>query len=121
LLEITRLDDDAVVVLRVAGLLGGPEVATLQAAIVEAVVGDHADELVIDLAGVDRLGVCGHLVLVTSYVVAVEYGAAFRVISARGPVLAELRANHTFDMLADSGDLGALLLAVVRRPAQVWG
>ncbi|MFD1364491.1 STAS domain-containing protein [Actinoplanes sichuanensis] len=121
MLEITRLDDDAATVLRVVGLLGGSEVATLQAAIVEAVVGDHSDELVVDLAGVDRLGVCGHHVLVTGYIVAVEYGAAFRVINARGPVLCELRANHTFDMLADSRDLGALLLAVVRQPAQVWG
>lgn len=121
MLEVTRLDDDAAVVLRVAGLLGGPEVVMLQAAIVEAVVGDRADELVVDIAGVDRLGVCGHHVLVTGYVVAVEYGAVFRVINARGAVLAELQAKHTFDMLADSRDLGALLLALVRQPVPVWG
>ncbi|TWJ25142.1 hypothetical protein JD76_05305 [Micromonospora endolithica] len=115
MLEITRFADDAAVVLRVAGLLGGPDVVMLRAAIVKAVVGDQADELVVDLAGVDRLGVCGHHVLVTGYVVAVDYGAAFRVINARGPVLSELQTNHTFDMLADSRDLGALLLALLRR------
>jgi len=92
-------------------------VVTLQTMIFGAITEEWADELIVDLDGVDFLGAEGHWVLVSGYVVAVEYGTTYRVVNAGGQVLAGLQANRTSDMLADSHDLGALLLALLSRPA----
>jgi anti-anti-sigma regulatory factor len=118
-LGIERLVGDAVVRLGLAGELRGPDVVTLQRVIFEAIVRDWADELIVDLDGVDGLGADGHGVLVSGYVVAVEYGTTYRVINAHGQVRARLRADQTFDLLADSRDLGALLVALLSRPVSV--
>ncbi|MCW6008221.1 hypothetical protein K1W54_27300 [Micromonospora sp. CPCC 205371] len=114
---MTRRVGDASISLDLVGELRGPDVVTLQTMIFQAIIEGLADELVVDLDGVDFLGADGHQVLVSGYVVAAEYGTTYRVINARAQVLATLQANQTADMLADSRDLGALLLAVLSRPA----
>ncbi|GAA4475606.1 STAS domain-containing protein [Phytohabitans houttuyneae] len=114
---ITRRAGDAVIGVDLAGELSGPDVVTLQTMIFEAIIEGSPDELIVDLGGVVFLGADGHRALVSGYVVAVEYGTTYRVVSARDQVLGTLRANQTSEMLADSRDLGALLLALLSRPA----
>jgi anti-anti-sigma regulatory factor len=116
-LGITRLAGDAAIRLDLVGELCGPDVVTLQTMIFKAILEQPSDELVVDLGRVDILGADGHEVLVSGYVVAVEYGATYRVVNARGQVLAALQAHQTADMLSDSRDLGALVLALLQRPA----
>jgi len=108
---------DNVISVDLSGELRGLAVVKLQTMIFESIVAGLPDELVVDLEEVSFLGCDGHWALVSGYVVAVEYGTSYRVVNARGQVRSTLQANQTLDMLADSRDIGALLQALLRRPA----
>jgi hypothetical protein len=54
----------------------------------------------------------------SGYVAAVEHGTAYRVVGAAGAVRGTLRDAGVLDVLADSDDLGALMLSVLRLPAE---
>jgi Low affinity iron permease len=64
-------------------------------------------------AGVSWLDEAGLTALVWGYAAAIDYGSTYRVINSQGRVRRVLRATGTLDVLADSDDLGALLVAVL--------
>jgi hypothetical protein len=53
---------------------------------------------------------------VAGYVTATDYGTTYRVLNAHGSARHTLQTTATIDVLADSNDLGALLLAVLDHP-----
>lgn len=112
-----RLVGDAVILLDLAGELRGADVVTLQGMIFEAILGRLPDELVVNLDGVSFLSGEGRWVLVSGYVVAIEYGVSYRVVNARDQARSTLEVNRTLDVLADSDDLGALVAALLTLPA----
>jgi anti-anti-sigma regulatory factor len=115
-LGITRTTGDTTTRLDLAGELHGPDTVTLQATIFEVIIEGSPDELTIDLDRVALLGADGHRALVPGYIVAVEFGTAYHVVNAHAPVLDTLQSQHTYDMLTDSRDLGALQSALLSRP-----
>jgi anti-anti-sigma regulatory factor len=74
---------------------------------------DRPDELIIDLDAVVRLSTGTLAALICGYVTAIEYGTSYRVVNAHDEVRQAMQATGTLDMLADSEDTGALLLAVL--------
>jgi hypothetical protein len=79
-----------------------------------AILAGKPDELQISLDAVSALSDPGVQVLMSGYVVAIDYGTRYRVRGARSQVRAGLQALGILDALGDSDDLGALLLAVLR-------
>ena len=51
------------------------------------------------------------------YVAAIQHGTSYRVVGAHGSVRHVLQRTGMSDVLADSDDLGALMVAVLLRPA----
>ena len=97
------------------GDLHGAAVAQLLTAIVEVIVVDWPDELVIDLDLVVALSPGSVQVLMAGYLAAIERGVSYRVVNARGHALHVLRADGIADVLADSDDIAALMIAVLTR------
>jgi anti-sigma B factor antagonist len=116
-----RCVSGASVRLELAGDVRGMVAELLTAMILDAIVTDLADEVHVDLDGVTFLDHSGVLALVCGYVAAVEFGTAYRVVNAREQVHRTLRATGVLDALADSNDLGALLLALLTLPPQSRG
>lgn len=108
--------DGANVRLDFAGDIRGDASSQLATMVLEALFVDLADELQVDLGAAGYLDRAGVAALVSGYVAAVESGAIYRVVNARGQVQRTLRAKGLLDMLADSQDLGALLLALLTMP-----
>ncbi|WP_157631905.1 STAS domain-containing protein [Catelliglobosispora koreensis] len=102
--------------LELAGDVRGVAAEQLTPMILEAIVAGWADELHVDLDAVTYLDGAGVLALVCGYVAAVECGSAYRVVNARGQAQRTLEATGVVEMLADSEDLGALVLALLSRP-----
>ena len=81
--------------------------------ILEAIIVDLADELIIDLDAVVCLSVAGLEALIAGYRTAIEYGTSYRVVNAHALGRRGMLTTETLDMLADSNDIGALLLALL--------
>jgi anti-anti-sigma regulatory factor len=99
----------------VTGVLLGTAADRLRSALGHVITHDRPDHLHIDLSGVRSLGDSGLYALLWGYTTAIEYGTAYRVTGAHGAALAVLRTTGTLEVLADSDDLGALLLATITR------
>lgn len=81
--------------------------------LLEVIVVDRPDELIIDLDAVVRLSTAALAALICGYVAAIEYGTSYRVVNAHGEVRQAMQATGILDMLADSDDTRALLLALL--------
>ena len=84
--------------------------------IIDAIVVDLADELVIDLGAVGFLDPAGVWVLIGGYEAAMDCGTVYRVVNARDQVHHALDAIGMVEVLADSQDVGAVLLALAALP-----
>jgi hypothetical protein len=102
--------------LDVRGRVLGAAAADLQSLITEAIVARRPDTLMINLHHVTALSVTGVRALLVGYVVAIDHGTSYRVLHAHGQAHYVLQATGTMDVLADSDDLGALILAVLTLP-----
>jgi anti-anti-sigma factor len=102
--------------LELAGDVRGAVAELLTPMIFDAIVADWADELHVDLDAVTYLDSAGVMALVCGYVAAVECGSVYRVVNARGQVLRTLEAIGVMEVLANSEDLGALVLALLTLP-----
>lgn len=110
---MTDRSDCAAVRLDLAGEIVGAAVAHVRLMILEAIIIDRPAELVIDLNAVSWLSAPGLAALVCGYVTAVDYGTSYRVVNAHAEVRRTMQATGTLDMLADSDDIAALLLALL--------
>lgn len=110
-------DDDATVWLDLVGDLCGVAAETLRAEVVQTIVVDLPDRLFVDLDSVSGLDMAGVTALMSGYLAAIDYGVWYRVAGAHGRVREVLHTTGTLDVLADSDDLGGLLLAVALCPA----
>jgi anti-anti-sigma regulatory factor len=97
----------------VRGQVIGAAAVDLRLLIVEVIVGRLPDSLLINLHQVTALSVAGVHGLVVGYITAIDNGTTYRVLNAHGPARRVLQTTATIDVLADSNDLGALLLAVL--------
>jgi len=111
-----RCVNGAVVRLDLAGEVRGPVLRQLATLIVDAVVVDLTDELVIDLDAVSFLDPAGVGVLIWGYEAAMDCGTLYRVVNPRDQVHRALAAIGMVDVLADSQDIGAVLLALLTLP-----
>ncbi|HEY3690135.1 MAG TPA: STAS domain-containing protein [Pseudonocardiaceae bacterium] len=102
----------AAVRLDVHGQVVGAAVDDLTLLIITTIVGEAPDMLLIDLRHVTALSGNGVRALLTGYATAIDYGTSFHVVHASGTARYSLQLTGTLDLLADSNDLGALLLAV---------
>ncbi|WIV59153.1 STAS domain-containing protein [Amycolatopsis nalaikhensis] len=93
------------------------EAATLTALIIDTVAMELPTTLLIDLRHVTALDFAGLRALLAGYRAAVDHGTSYHLLHAEGPARDLLQATGTLDMLADSDDLGALMLAVLTQPS----
>ncbi len=115
-LHTRRCVDGAVVRLHLAGEVRGPAAGQLLALVLATVVVERADDLVIDLDAVGFLDPTGVWALLYGYGAAVEYGTVYRVLNAHGQPHRALRATGMLDVLRDSQDTGAALVALALLP-----
>lgn len=111
-----RYVDGVVVQLDLAGEVRGAGVYQLVALICDVIVDDVADELIIDLDAVNSLDPVGVWVLICGYEVTMECGIVYRVLNPRGQARQALQAAGMLEVLADSEDVGAMLLALASLP-----
>ncbi|MDT7803931.1 MAG: hypothetical protein QOI78_7364 [Actinomycetota bacterium] len=93
----------------VLGAASGP----LRSRLADLIVVEGPEVLLINLAQVTAMSSAGIHALMFGYTTAVDHGTSYRVRHARGEVRRVLQLAGVLDMLADSDDLGALLLAEV--------
>ncbi|WP_414938191.1 hypothetical protein [Amycolatopsis sp. cmx-11-51] len=105
--------------LDVLGPVLGPATVSLQKLIIGVIVSNVPETLVINLGRTTALSLAGVNTLLTGYTTAIDYGTNYRVLHAHGPVLDILHSTGTREVLADSNDLGALLLAALLSPVTV--
>ncbi|MFE9750223.1 STAS domain-containing protein [Saccharothrix saharensis] len=103
------------------GHLRSLEAHRLGSTLVRTIVVDLPDRLQVDLQSVVSIDFAGVHALLSRYATAIEYGTRYRVADSDPEVGRVLRATDTFDLLGDSEDLGALLLAVLTRPVSHTG
>jgi anti-anti-sigma regulatory factor len=108
--------DGRVVRLDLVGDLRQTAAEPLCSALVTMLEAEPLDELLVGLDAVVALDVAGVTALMAGYVAAVDCGTVYRVRGAHGPVRRVLHDTGTLDVLADSDDLAALLLAVLKLP-----
>jgi anti-anti-sigma regulatory factor len=100
----------------VRGQVLGAAAADLRLLIVDVIVDRLPDSLLINLHQVTALSVAGVRGLVAGYITAIDNGTTYRVLNAHGQARRILQSTATIDVLADSNDLGSLLLAVLGIP-----
>jgi anti-anti-sigma factor len=105
--------DDHVIRLDVAGEIRGAAVAQLELSLLAVIIADSPRELVIDLHPATWLSDTGVNALVTGYTVAIEYGTLYRVTNAHHDVRRALQIAGVHDLLTNSDDVGALVLALL--------
>jgi len=103
--------------LDVRGQVLGAAATALEVLIIEAIVVRLPDTFLISLRHATALSIPGVRALLTGYITAVDYGTFYRVLHARGSVHHVLRATGTLEVLADSEDLGALMVARLALPS----
>jgi anti-anti-sigma factor len=111
----THHGDRSAVRLDLVGDLHGGAVAQLRLRLrlLETTIIERPDELIIDLGAVSCLSGAGLAALVCGYVAAMDYGTWYRVVNAHHDVRDVIEASGMLDMLTDSEDIGALLLALL--------
>jgi anti-anti-sigma factor len=109
----TEHGDGSAVRLDLAGDLHGCATAQLRLRLVETIIIERPDELIIDLGALNGLSSAGLAALICGYVAAIDYGTSYRVVNARHDVRRVIEESGTLDMLADSDDVGSLLLALL--------
>lgn len=110
--------DATVVRLDLVGAFPGRGAERVGQMIAEAIVVNRPDKLIVDLDAVVSLSFAGVQALVSAYVTAIDFGTSYHVINAHGAVRRMLRDTGTLEVLADSEDLGALLLALLVLPVR---
>lgn len=113
----THHRDGPVIRLHAVGRLQGVAARQFRLWIIEVIVVQWPDELVVDLDAVVCLSNAGVDALVSGYLTAIEHGTFYRVVNAHHQVRRVLRATGTLDLLADSEDIGSLVLALLSLPA----
>lgn len=108
--------DDTTVRFVLAGDLRGPAAEMLRTELVQSIAQDRPDRLLVDLDSVSDLDVAGVAALMAGYLAAIDHGVSYQVTRAHGRTREMLHTTGTLDVLADSDDLGALLLAIALRP-----
>ena len=108
--------DSSAIRLELVGELGDGTTVALQRMILDVVVDSLPGELLLDLDGVTVLGRDAVIALVSGYAAAIECGVVYRVVNAHRQPLATMQATGTLEVLANSEDIGALLVAVLIRP-----
>jgi anti-anti-sigma factor len=106
-------DQQSGIRLAIVGAVHGVAAGRVRSVLAHLITVTRPDLLRVDLAGVSWLDEAGLTALVWGYAAAIDYGSTFRVINSQGRVRRVLRATGTLDVLADSDDLGALLIAVL--------
>lgn len=109
-------DGVRIIRLDLSGDLSGVAVEPLRLLVVHTISDDQPDELLINLDAVTALDAAGVEALISGYVTAIEHGSSYRVVNAHGAVRRVLNVTGTLDVLADSDDLGSLLLTALRSP-----
>jgi anti-anti-sigma factor len=113
-LSITACHDQQTGIrLAIVGAVQGTAAGRVRSALAHLITVTRPDLLRVDLAGVSWLDEAGLSALVWGYAAAIDYGSTYRVINSRGDVRHLLRATGILDVLTDSDDLGALLIAVL--------
>ncbi|WP_326948665.1 STAS domain-containing protein [Amycolatopsis sp. NBC_01307] len=85
----------------------------LRSQLSDLIVVEGAEVLLISLAQVTAMSSAGVHALMFGYTTAVDHGTSYRVRHACGGVRRVLQLAGVLDVLADSDDLGALLLATM--------
>jgi anti-anti-sigma factor len=115
-----RWTSDVDVELNLAGdLLSEGFSLSLQSQISGLIVADHPELLRINLEQVTALSSAGIRTLIDGYSTAISHGTSYQVRHARGAVRRVLKLAGVLSMLADSDDVGALLLATMECNASV--
>jgi anti-anti-sigma regulatory factor len=107
--------DGSVARIGVAGQVRGAAATRMQLTILEVIIVEFPGELVIDLHAATGLSNTGVDALVTGDTLAIEYGSLYRIINAQHHVRHALQATGVHDVLRDSDDIGALVLALGSR------
>ncbi len=94
-----------------------PAVGRLHMMLIEVILVDLPAHLIVDLGAVTYLSHPGIVMLAHSCGTAVEYGTGYRVVGARDQARQALHDSGVHEWLADSEDLGALVLALLAQPA----
>ncbi len=100
-----------------AGDIRGAAVGRLHMMLIEVILVDLPAHLIVDLGAVTYLSHPGIVMLAHSCGTAVEYGTGYRVVGARDQARQALHDSGVHEWLADSEDLGALVLALLAQPA----
>lgn len=109
--------DSGTVWLDLAGDLRGPAAEQLRSTVVQTIEVNQLDRLLVGLDAVSDIDMAGVTVLMSGYLAAIDYGTSYQVAGAHGRVRRVLQIAGILDVLADSDDLGALLLALMLRPS----
>ncbi len=115
----TRYNSVSDVELHLAGEMLGLAPDTLRVRVQGLIRTDRPDLLLINLDQVTALSSAGIHALLSGYTTALEHGASYRVRYAQGEVRRLLQRTGVLDLLADSDDVGALLLATLAMNAPV--
>jgi anti-anti-sigma regulatory factor len=99
--------------LDVHGQVLGAAADRLKALVIDTIMTTQLDTFVINLHYATAIDITGTHALLAGYITAIEHGTRYHALYAHGPVRDALRATGILDVLVDSEDLSALLLAVV--------
>lgn len=102
--------------LNLAGDLRSSAAEPLRATVMQTIEVNQPDRLNVRLDAVSDIDLAGVMALISGYLAAIHHGTSYQVAGARGRVRQVLQALGILDVLADSEDLGALLLALMLRP-----
>jgi anti-anti-sigma factor len=111
-----RQDSDTIW-LDLAGDLRGPAAGQLRATVVQTIEDHQPERLLIGLDAVSDIDTAGVTALMSGYLAAIGHGTSYHVTGARGRVRRVLQTAGILEVLADSDDLGTLLLALMQRPS----
>ncbi|WP_439377383.1 STAS domain-containing protein [Amycolatopsis lexingtonensis] len=115
----TRYSGVSDVELCLSGEMLGIAPDALRVRVRDLILTDHLDLLVINVDQMTALGSAGIHALMSGYITAIEQGTSYRLCNAHGEVRRVLQLTGLLDVLADSDDVGALLLATLALDAPV--
>ncbi len=110
--SIHRDDGGTYVHMSLAGDVVGHDSESLRRLISQTIHRVRPLTLVIDIRDVAVIDDPGMIALIDGYTTAIDYGTSFRVTHARGRASDTLSATGVLEMLKNSDDIGALILAV---------